>query len=210
LIIKKYVLGPVETNCYLLCDEASGKAVIIDPGDRCDETIDFISKNKYKVLYIINTHGHFDHICGNKFFHNQLGAPVAAHKLDFDVITNSGGANVFGLRIDPSPAPTVDLSLSNSIVFGGVTLEVIWTPGHRPGHVSLYEKVSESLFCGDVLFYRSVGRTDLPGGNHEELIRSIQQKLFKLPGSVVVYPGHGPKTTIADEMAENPWAAVQS
>ncbi len=208
MIIKKYLLGPLQTNCYLVCCENKKKAAIIDPGDKSDKIIHFLSTEGYELSYIINTHGHFDHTEGNSFFNQKTGALLAAHKLEYDLITSGGGAILFGLDNERSPVPSIDLSELDQISFGNVNLKVIYTPGHTQGHISLYHKESASLFSGDVLFYRSIGRTDLPGGNYEQLIASIQEKLFTLPDETTVYPGHGQETRIGDEKRENPWAAL--
>ena len=208
LIIKKYLLGPIQTNCYLICCENEKKAAIIDPGDKSDKIITFLDKEGYELSYIINTHGHFDHTAGNYFFHKKTGAQIAAHKQEYDLITSGGGSALFGLKTEKSPVPTVDLSETDKLYLGNITLVVLYTPGHTQGHVSLYHKESLSLFCGDVLFYHSIGRTDLPGGNHEQLLSSIHKKLFTLPDETIVYPGHEQETSIGNEKKENPWAAL--
>jgi len=208
LIIKQYILGPVQTNCYLLCCENKKKAALIDPGEKSDKIINFLSKEGYELSYIINTHGHFDHIDGNYFFYEKTKAPIASHKLEYDLIKIGGGASLFGLKSEKSPLPTIDLSVTDKLSFGDITLDVLYTPGHTQGHISLYHKESASLFCGDVLFYRSIGRTDLPGGNYEQLIASIHEKLYTLPGETIVYPGHGEETRISDEKRENPWVTL--
>ncbi len=206
MIIKKYTLGPVQANCYLLVCTDTKKAALIDPGDRSTEIAELISREKYELSVIINTHGHFDHIGGNKFFScNKV--PVAAHRLEYDRIKTGGDAAMFGLDCDISPDPSIDASQTEIISFGSVNLKVLHTPGHTQGHISLYHKESASLFCGDVLFFRSIGRTDLPGGSRKQLLDSIRSKLYTLPGVTVVYPGHGPETSIEDEIKHNPWTA---
>lgn len=209
MIIKQYILGPVETNCWLLCDEKEKKAAVIDPGDECKQAAEFLLKEGYELCYVINTHGHFDHIEGNSFFKTSTGnkAQVAIHKLDLPLIKVGGGASLFGIKTNISPDPTIDFSEKTEITFGNITLQVIHTPGHTQGHVSLYHKESGSLFCGDVLFFRNIGRTDLPGGDYKQLIKSIQEKLFVLPDETEVYSGHGPKTTIGDEKKYNPYTS---
>jgi hydroxyacylglutathione hydrolase len=213
VIIKKYILGPVQTACYLLCCTESRKAALIDPGDRSSEIASFLKEGNYELCYIINTHGHFDHTGGNRYFSGTSGTsgkpvPVVLHRLDMELMKSGGGASCFGLDIETSPEPSIDAAETASITFGSVTLEIIHTPGHTPGHISLYHSSSSSLFCGDVLFFRSVGRTDLPGGSQKMLLQSIREKLFALPGDTAVYPGHGPGTIIDDEKKYNPWAAV--
>jgi glyoxylase-like metal-dependent hydrolase (beta-lactamase superfamily II) len=128
--------------------------------------------------------------------------------LEYDLINFGGGASFFGIQSEESPEPTIDLSEMDKISIGDIALDIIHTPGHTPGHISLYHKESAVLFCGDVLFHRSIGRTDMPGGNHALLIKSIHEKLFTLPEETIVYSGHGPETRIADEKKENPWAAL--
>ncbi|MCL2294438.1 MAG: MBL fold metallo-hydrolase [Spirochaetes bacterium] len=207
MLIKKYSLGHIQTNSFLLCCETQKKAAIVDPGDKSSQIIDFLYKEGYELLYIINTHGHFDHIGGNLFFSEKTKAPIAAHKEEYALITSGGGASFFGIPSEESPQPAIDLSEMDKISVGGITLDIIYTPGHTPGHISLYHKESASLFCGDVLFHRSIGRTDTPGGNHKLLLKSIREKLFTLPDETIVYSGHGPETRIIEEKRENPWVA---
>ena len=206
MIIKKYTLGPVQANCYLLVCSNTKKAALIDPGDRSTEIAELISKEKYELSVIINTHGHFDHIGGNKFFSGGK-VPVAAHRLEYERIKRGGDAAMFGLDCDISPDSSIDASQTDTISFGSVNLKVLHTPGHTQGHISLYHNESASLFCGDVLFFRSIGRTDLPGGSQKQLLESIRSKLYTLPGATVVYSGHGPETSIEDEIKHNPWTA---
>ena len=206
MIITKYVLGPVQTNCFLLEDEDSKEAVLIDPGDKSSEISSYISENNLNLKYIINTHGHFDHTGGNAFFFSNK-TKIASHESAADLMREGGGASFFGIDIEKSPEPSLILSDGDSIVFGSIDLKVIYTPGHTQGCISLYNKKTSSLFCGDALFFRSIGRTDFPGGNHEQLLSSIKEKLYTLPGETKVYTGHGPETVIADEKKNNPWTA---
>ena len=204
--ITKYVLGPVQTNCYLLEAEDTNDAVLIDPGDKSREIADYIDGKKLKIKYIINTHGHFDHTGGNAFFHSA-DTEIAAHRLAAELIASGGGASSFGLEVEQSPAPSIDTIEGGEIIFGSEKLEILHTPGHTQGHISLYHRKSGSLFCGDVLFFRSIGRSDFPGGDHKQLIDSIKNKLYSLPDETKVYPGHGPATVIGDEKKNNPWTA---
>lgn len=202
--ITKYVLGPVQTNCYLIEDEKTGEAVLIDPGDRSSKIKEYISEKKLMLKYIINTHGHFDHTGGNAFFSGE-GTEIAASSRAADLMREGGGSSFFGISIEHSPEPSVILDDGDIISFGSVTLQVLSTPGHTPGCISLYAEKPEVLFCGDALFYRSIGRTDFPGGNHKQLLESIKTKLYTLPDNTKVYTGHGPETVIADEKLNNPW-----
>ena len=209
--IHQYQLGLIQTNTYLLQCIDSGKAVIIDPAEKSEEIKKLIQKEGLELVYIINTHGHFDHIGGNAYFHAASGgkAAVAAHRKDFPLISSGGNSSFYGITINPSPPPEADAAELSFLEFGNIKLEILYTPGHTPGHISLYESVSSSLFCGDVLFYRSIGRTDLPGGSHETLLDSIRNKIFTLPENTAVYPGHGPMTGIKDEIRFNPWTQQQ-
>ena len=204
--ITRYVLGPVQTNCYLLECEKTKDAVLIDPGEKDDKLLEYITENNLKLKYIINTHGHFDHTGGNAFFKTG-DTGIIAHKLSFELIASGGGASLFGLKTEQSPEPTVDASEADSVEFGSEKLEILYTPGHTRGHISLYHRKSGSLFSGDTLFFRSIGRTDFPGGNQNQLIDSIINQLYTLPDSTRVFPGHGPETTIGDEKGKNPWTA---
>ncbi len=202
--ITKYVLGPVQTNCYLLEDTETSEAVLIDPGDKSSEIDSYINENKLNLKYIINTHGHFDHIGGNAFFKKET-TEIASHKHAAGLMKEGGGSSFFGLSIEQSPEPSILLNEGDTISFGSITLSVLYTPGHTQGCISLYHEKSGSLFCGDVLFFRSIGRTDFPGGDHNLLLESIKTKLYKLPDNTRVYTGHGPETVIADEKKNNPW-----
>ncbi len=204
MIIRKYELGPVRTNCFLLEDEKTNEAVLIDPGEKSSEIEKYIIEEKLVIKYIINTHGHFDHIGGNAFFFKK-GMELAVHPLSIDLIKSKGGSSLFGFEIDPSPEPTLKLEDGDKILFGNQTLEILHTPGHTPGCISIYNKNAGVVFCGDALFFRSIGRTDFPGGNHAQLLKSIRQKLYMLPEDTKVYTGHGPETTIGDEKNNNPW-----
>ena len=204
--ITKYVLGPVQTNCYLLEDEKTEEAVLIDPGDISSNIEEYISEKKLKLKYIINTHGHFDHTGGNAFF-SRKGTEIAASSKAAELMRDGGGSSFFGLSVEQSPEPSIILDDGDTIAFGSVTLKVLSTPGHTPGCISLYDEQSGVLFCGDVLFLRSIGRTDFPGGDHNQILESIKTKLYTLPDTTKVYSGHGPETVIADEKLNNPWTA---
>jgi len=154
---------------------------------------------------VLNTHGHFDHTDANGAVVQATGAPLAIHLLDKPLLQAAGGAAWFGMVAVPSPPPDRDLQDGDELQVGTLCLRVLHTPGHTPGHVCFYEPTEGVLFDGDVLFYRGVGRTDLPGGSWPKLLDSIQRVLFALPDETVVYSGHGPATTIGDEKHLNPW-----
>lgn len=205
MIVETLSVGPIQTNCYLVVCEQTREAAVIDPGwpDRAiDEAI---TAHAARVTYVLNTHAHFDHIGGNAALVKQTGAPFAIHAAELPLLRAGGGAALWGLAIAPSPEPDHLLVPGEVLAVGTLRLEVLFTPGHTPGHVSFYEKQHRVLFDGDVLFNGGIGRTDLPGGSMSQLLDSIQNVLFELPDDVVVYSGHGPSTTIGEERRLNPW-----
>ncbi len=204
MAIETIPVGPLQVNCYLLRCDATAKAVLIDPGDEGARILDAVSASGSELLGVICTHGHFDHIGANAYIVEQTGAALMMHAADVPLLEQAAGhAAIYGLSVVPSPPPTRLLEEGDEIVVGELTLKVIHLPGHSPGGICLH--VGDSLFVGDGLFAGSVGRTDLPGGNHEQLISGIRRKLLPLPGGTVVYPGHGPATTIGREKLHNPF-----
>ncbi|MBP1966881.1 MBL fold metallo-hydrolase [Paenibacillus aceris] len=203
--IDTFVLGPVSTNAYLLSDPETKKGIIIDPGMNPKSLIKKIADLDIEAILL--THAHFDHIGGVDEIRKLKNCPVYVHDLEADWLTNpkkNGSARwpELGVLIETEPAEYA-LDEGQILEFLGIKLKVFHTPGHSPGSVSfLYDK---HLFSGDVLFKLSVGRTDLPGGNNNELLDSIQDKLFILEDDVVVYSGHGAKTTIGFERDNNPY-----
>lgn len=200
MILKKFVVGPLETNCYIFGDEDSKEAVLIDPGGDSDKIKNFIKKNNLKLKYIINTHGHGDHIAGNSDFSNE----VLIHKLDRDFLEDPGLnlSSSFGVEIN-SPKANQLLEEGDKIKIGKLELEVMHTPGHTPGGISL--KCDNLVFSGDTLFFEGVGRTDIPNASWDTLLDSIKDKLMCLPDDCKVYPGHGQETTIGHERKYNPF-----
>ncbi len=182
-------------------------AAVIDPGDEVDRILLTLAQSKLKVKYIINTHGHFDHVGGNKRLKEVTGADLMIHKKDAHMLEQlTSAAGSFGLSAENSPGPDKFLKDGEKLTFGKITLQVIHTPGHSPGGVSLY--TDGALFVGDTLFAGSVGRSDFPGGDYDILIASIRNKLFPLGDDVTVYTGHGPKTTIGHEKRTNPFVKL--
>ena len=191
-------------NCFILGCEATRQAVVIDPGDDADQILTVLSKYGLTVKYLINTHGHFDHVGANKRMKEVTGAQIAIHPEDEPMLSElSRSASMFGLSAENSPPADILLNDGDTLTFGDITLKVIHTPGHSKGGVSLYTK--GSLFAGDTLFAGSIGRTDLPGGDYDTLIASIQKKLLVLDDDTRVYTGHGPETTIGNEKRMNPF-----
>ncbi len=210
LQIQSFVFNPFGENTYLVYDETK-ECVIIDPGcstpSENNRLLGFIDSQQLKPLMIINTHGHIDHIIGNEVVKNHYGIQVAAHPLVKDDFRRARQqADWFGMPMEGSCAlPELDLRDEEVVKVGNSTLEVICTPGHAEGSISLYAEIEGCVFTGDALFCQSVGRTDLPGGDFNTLKRSIRERLFRLPSDTTVYSGHGEETTIGDEKDFNPF-----
>ncbi len=204
MILDTLPTGPLEVNCYIIGCEETREAAVIDPGGDVDRILQLLRKHRLNAVKIINTHGHFDHIGGNRALLEATGAELIIHQDDRLLLDQAGthAAN-FGLRADPSPAPTRELIGGETLQLGKLSLQVIHTPGHSPGGICLY--VEDILIVGDTLFAGSIGRTDLPGGDHQLLINGIKEKLLSLPEATRVYPGHGPMTTIGQEKLYNPF-----
>lgn len=191
-------------NCFIVGCEETKEAVVIDPGDEVDKILIALAKNQLKVKYIVDTHGHFDHVGGNKKLKEATDADIIIHSADAPMLKQlSASASRWGLRADDSPPPDRTVDEGDEITFGNVTLKVIHTPGHTPGGISLH--ADHCVFVGDTLFSGSIGRTDFPGGDFGTLISSIKDKLFKLDDDVIVYTGHGPETSIGQEKRTNPF-----
>jgi len=204
LIIKKLEVGPIMANCFILGCESTKQAVVIDPGDDADRILMELAKSELKVKYLINTHGHFDHVSANKRMKEATGAEIAIHPEDEPMLHElSQSALMFGLSSENSPPADILLEDGDEVTFGEITLQVIHTPGHSKGGISLYTK--GHLFSGDTLFSGSIGRTDLPGGDYDTLISNIREKLLIFDEDTIVYTGHGPETTIGNEKRMNPF-----
>jgi glyoxylase-like metal-dependent hydrolase (beta-lactamase superfamily II) len=198
-------VGPIRANCYLVYDENTKEAMVVDPGAEGARIHKEIARLELKVKYLVNTHGHHDHIGGNQYLREATGAPVCIHKAD-SLMISSPQKNLsffFAGQQVSSPEPYQDLEEGDILEFGGLRFKVLHTPGHSPGGICL---VGHGVcFSGDTLFAESIGRTDLPGGSTEELFTSIRGKLFILAETTVVYPGHGSQTTIGHEKTDNPF-----
>ncbi|MFL5729556.1 MAG: MBL fold metallo-hydrolase [Cytophagaceae bacterium] len=207
-----FTFNPFQENTYILHDDTR-ECVIIDPGcyerEEREELVTFIEINNLKVVELLNTHCHVDHVLGNYFVKERFKVRLAAHKSDEPILKavkayapNYGFVNYTEATIDRY------INEGDQIKFGNTTLDILFVPGHSPGHVAFYNKKENICIGGDVLFARSIGRTDLPGGNHETLIRSIREKIFALGESMIVYPGHGHETTVGREMKSNPYCGM--
>jgi hydroxyacylglutathione hydrolase len=205
MIVSVLPVGLIQTNCYVVGCEQTREGVIVDPGGHPDRILAEVKRQGLAIKYILDTHAHFDHTDANGAIVEATGAPLALHPGDLPLLKASGGAALFGLQADPSPAPDLELADGDELVVGQLCFRVLHTPGHTPGHVCFYEPEQGVLFDGDVLFRRGIGRTDLPGGSLAQLMDSIRRVLFALPDETVVYSGHGPATTIGEEKQLNPW-----
>ena len=204
MIVKRFVVGPIETNCYVVTCPETRETVVIDPGGYDAPLAEYIEDQKLPVKYIINTHSHFDHTGGNKKIKEATGAPLLIHKTEARALSRTSALGLmFGMRIDKSPPADQFIAEGDEITVGTITLKVVETPGHSPGSVTLYtDKVA---FVGDALFAGSIGRTDLPGGSHGRLIQSITEKILPLGDDTMVCSGHGPETTVGQEKLYNPF-----
>ncbi len=211
MIIDILVIGDFETNCYCLREnENSRDCVIIDTGLDETELIDFLVEKQLNPLALILTHGHIDHIAGLNAMRNKYPEiKVYIHKLDAESLSDPKGNLSFmtGGSFTTKPADHI-VEDGDTIEQGGIKLEVLHTPGHTPGGISLYCPEDDVVFSGDALFADSVGRTDFPGGSMSQLVKAIKQKLLTLPDKTKVYPGHGPSTTIAREKNYNQYLII--
>jgi hydroxyacylglutathione hydrolase len=199
-------VGLLEVNCYILADEETKEAVVIDPGGDEDEILDVLNRNKFKLKYIIDTHGHFDHVDANQPLREATGAQLAIHEADAQMLSQpSAEAMMFtGNRLRVSAADVL-LKEGDVLTFGKYRLKVLHTPGHTPGGISLVLEGHTYVYVGDLLFQGSIGRTDFPGGSYEALIDAVKTKIFPLGDNYSVFPGHGPVTTVAQERKYNPF-----
>jgi hydroxyacylglutathione hydrolase len=209
ITIHDFVFGPFQENTYVLFDETK-ECLILDPGNNTaseDKKLsDFISKNQLVVKGLILTHGHIDHINGNKYVYDTYGFLPEVHKSDLYFIEKHlASAMMYGLNAQQSPMPKNYITEGDVIEFGNSKLQTMHTPGHSPGSITFYNLEQKFMIAGDVLFYGSIGRTDLPLGNFDELISSIKDKLFPLGDDMKVYNGHGRATTIGFERLNNPF-----
>ena len=206
LSVEMIVTGPFAENCYLLREEASGRGIVVDPGDEADRILSEINSFDLTAEKIVNTHAHIDHVGAVAALKRALSIPFWLHPAEGPILAGlNWSAQMFGLP--EKEEPTVDSPLADGqrIAVGDLMAEVIETPGHSPGGCCLHFADQGIIVVGDTLFRQSIGRTDLPGGDMPTLLQSIRQRLFTLPDETVVYPGHGPATTIGEEKATNPF-----
>ncbi|MEI6702430.1 MAG: MBL fold metallo-hydrolase [Deltaproteobacteria bacterium] len=206
MIFEELAVGPLSVNCFVLGCEASRDGIVVDPGGDLKLIEQAVRRHGLKISTIINTHGHFDHVGGNCGAVTSFGARLLIHQDDAYLLGKIAEvAGMYGMAGENSPEPDEFLRNGMEIAFGGYVLKVLHTPGHTKGGCCLYIERENLIITGDTLFADSIGRTDLQGGSHEQLLESIRTKLFTLPASVIAYPGHGPKTTIGHEKTCNPY-----
>ncbi|MEL6132568.1 MAG: MBL fold metallo-hydrolase [Bacteroidota bacterium] len=209
LRVYTFTFNPYQENTYLIAD-TKGDCAIIDPGcytaSEQQKLVNFIEKASLNPVLLLNTHGHIDHMLGNRFVKRTYDIPFHTHRLVVDELKSVPSyAAMFGMTAEESPEPDHFLEEGDVVEVGSEKLQVLFTPGHSPGHISFFHKASQQLFSGDVLFQNSIGRVDLPGGDYETLMSSIVRKILPLGQLVIVYPGHGDQTTIAAEAQHNPY-----
>jgi hydroxyacylglutathione hydrolase len=205
MIIHTLHVGPIQTNCYIIGSEETGEGLVIDPGEEAEVIRDAAERLHLTIKTIVNTHAHFDHSGGNAELLRLTSAKLAMHPAEIPLLHGRGDAALFGFEIELSPDPDMLLNDGDKLLVGKHCLQVIFTPGHTPGHISFWEAKEGVLFDGDVLFAGGIGRTDLPGSDLEQLMASLHERLMSLPDDTRVYSGHGPITTIGAERRSNPW-----
>lgn len=204
MILETLMTGPLQVNCYLVGCETTRKAAVIDPGGDVERILAQLEKLQLQAQLVINTHGHFDHIGGNKRLLEATGAELVLHQADSALLSSAAEhASAFGLNAELSPPAKRLLQGGERLQLGDLVIDVIHTPGHTPGGICL--QIEDQLFVGDTLFAGSIGRTDLPGGDHQQLLDSILNQLMDLPENLMVHPGHGPATSIGREKLYNPF-----
>lgn len=207
MFFKTYTGGGFMVNNYLIACEETKKAALIDAGNFGEnEIIEFCQQQGYKLEYLLLTHGHFDHISGAKTIQDKLALPIYLNKEDhFWVDMLQTQLSFYGMPPADPPNGVMDIQEGQTITLGNLKIKTIHAPGHSPGSICYYIETEKKIFVGDVIFAQSVGRTDLPGGSYDQLMNSIEQKLFTLPADVQAYSGHGPVTTIGEELEHNPF-----
>jgi hydroxyacylglutathione hydrolase len=205
VILHTIHVGITQTNCYVVGCEETHEGAVIDPGGNPKRILKAVEESGLAIRYVLNTHCHFDHMGANAAVVAATGAPLALHPAELPILQARGGAAWFGVPVNESPMPDVALEDGQVLEVGTLRFRVLHTPGHSPGGVTFYLEEEGVAFDGDVLFQMGVGRTDLPGGDWDTLVRSIREALFALPDDTVLYSGHGPKTTVGREKRSNPW-----
>ena len=207
-VLAHHVVGPLQCNCYIVGDRAAKEAIIIDPGDDAEAIAESLATQELRVTAIVATHAHFDHIVAAGRLRELTGAPFYLHKADGPILDwmQTSGRMFLGIELPPPPDVDRDASEGEILTAGSARLEVLHTPGHSPGSISLI--ADDAIFSGDTLFAGSIGRTDLPGGDTQALLDAVRDKLFRLEDDMPVWPGHGPSTTLGEEKRYNPFVGL--
>lgn len=204
MILQTLLVGPLGVNCYILGDEKTHEAIIIDPGGNARDVLNTLQRTRLKAVAIVNTHAHFDHIIALNEVRATTRAPFMLHADEVPVLAAAeASAGMFGMHVTQPAPPDRVLKDGDEVKAGNLVLRVLHTPGHTPGGICL--QYENQVFVGDTLFQGSIGRTDLPGGDYATLMRSIRDKLLPLPDDTVIYPGHGQPTTMGEEKQLNPF-----
>jgi len=212
LSIQTFTFNAFSENTYVVSDE-TGAAIVIDPGcytrDEQLQLSTYVETHKLEIKLLLNTHCHIDHVLGNEFVKDKYHVPLLLHKIEEPQLRAvKNYAPLYGFDGYRGAEPDGFIDTMELISFGNTNWSILFLPGHSPGHVGFYDDHEKILFGGDVLFAGSIGRTDLPGGDFDTLIKSIHQQIFTLSDNVVVYPGHGPTTTVGEEKISNPYCAL--
>jgi len=206
MIFDIMMVGPLAVNCFIIGCEKTREGVVVDAGGDAAAIIAAVERHGLNIGLVINTHGHFDHVGANRALVERFGARLLIHAADAPLMERAADvARSYGVQGENSPRPDTFLADGMDITFGSCHMQVLHTPGHTQGGCCLYLEAEKKIITGDTLFADSIGRTDLPGGSHEQLLQSIRSKLFILPDDVTAYPGHGPETTIGHERRHNPY-----
>jgi len=204
LVVHQMSVGPLQVNCFIVACRSTGEAAVIDPGGDGERILHVAEKAGVRIRKVINTHGHFDHIGANQHIVEMTDAELLIHADDLPLLQKaSDHAKVYGLSVAASPEPDRLLDQGDAFQVGALDFNVFHVPGHSPGSICLLAE--GHLFVGDVLFSGSIGRTDLPGGDFESLVKGVRERLFALPDETIVHPGHGPDTTIGRERRIHPF-----
>jgi hydroxyacylglutathione hydrolase len=206
--IKRLTLGPVSTNAYIVGDTDTNEALLIDPVGEADTLLQAATDSGWEIKLILATHAHFDHVLASKELKEKTGAPFWVHEDSVEwlkILPQAGKKFGFGAFPEAAEPDRLLKNETETIELGAIKLETLYTPGHAPGHLAYYMRDHDIVFSGDALFYGSIGRTDLPGSNHEQLLTSIHEKLLTLPDNTRVLSGHGRETTIGFEREHNPF-----
>ncbi len=201
LEIVTFELGEMANNTYLAADPGAGQAVVIDPSFDSEIVLEEAARRNWQITGVWLTHAHFDHVAGVRQLVDafQPPLPVGLHPADLPLLRQGGGGRLFGIQVDEVPAPAIHFDHGQQVRVGSQWIEVRHTPGHTPGHVIFYAAESGVAFCGDLIFFHGVGRTDLPGGDYQVLLQSIHTQVFTLPPETRLLSGHGPETTVLEE-----------